>query len=123
MTPKHAGGRPKGSLSKHTAYVAQRIARDGKILPLEVMVEAMRLHWRRAHYDGKAKRTQPEPAEVKEAAVFAAMAAPYIHPRLATQEIVGPGGGNLPLSFAGSVTLYMPDNGRAAPKRGNGKPN
>lgn len=32
--------------------------------------------------------------------------------RMVPQEISGPGGGAIPLGVSGSVTLYMPDNGR-----------
>lgn len=41
--------------------------------------------------------------------------------RLIPQEMSGPGGGPIPLGVTGSVTVYVPDNGRAVVKKGNGK--
>ena len=40
--------------------------------------------------------------------------------RLIPQEMSGPGGGPIPLGVSGSVMMYVPDNGRAVPSKGNG---
>lgn len=60
-------GRKKGSATKRTRAVADRAAADG-VTPLEVMLAAMRDHYKAKHLD--------------EAAKIAAAAAPYMHPRL-----------------------------------------
>ena len=39
--------------------------------------------------------------------------------RMVPHEIAGPGGGPIPFGMTGSVTVYIPDNGRAV-KPGNG---
>lgn len=41
-------------------------------------------------------------------------------PDLTKTELSGEGGGPIPFDLTGKVTLYMPDNGRSAPPRGNG---
>ena len=44
---------------------------------------------------------------------MAIAAAPYCHPRLATHEIGGKGGGPIGVTFGGKVTVYhVPANGR-----------
>lgn len=65
-------GRKKGAAPKTIARkaIAERILVDGDLTPLDVMIDAMR----EAHMIGNTK----------EAASYAAMAAPYVHPRLAT---------------------------------------
>lgn len=40
--------------------------------------------------------------------------------RMVPQEMSGPGGGPIPLGISGSVTLYVPDNGRARKDNGSG---
>ena len=41
--------------------------------------------------------------------------------RMVPHEISGPGGAAIPLGVSGSVAVYhVPDNGRAAPRKGNG---
>lgn len=67
-------GRKKGSATKKTRAVANRVAREG-ITPLEVLVAAMR-----KHYDD---------GELDKAASIAADAAPYCHPRLAAVQHSG----------------------------------
>lgn len=69
-------GRKKGTgtgpkpITKARKAIAERILVDGDLTPLDVMIDAMR----EAHMAGNSK----------EAASYAAMAAPYVHPRLAT---------------------------------------
>lgn len=62
-------GRKKGTANKRTRDIADQAAADG-LTPLEVMLKAMRA----ADAEGNAR----------EAAQYAQMAAPYIHPRLAS---------------------------------------
>lgn len=69
-------GRKKGTgtgpkpITKARKAIAERILVDGDLTPLDVMIDAMR----EAHMVGN----------IRDAAGYAAMAAPYIHPRLAT---------------------------------------
>jgi hypothetical protein len=67
-------GRPKGALSKRTRAIAERAAAEG-ISPLEVLLTAMRA----AHAAGRTD----------DAARYAGMACPYIHPRLQAVEHAG----------------------------------
>jgi hypothetical protein len=60
-------GRPPGTLNKRTQAIADAVAATG-LTPLEVIIEAMNM----ARNAG----------EMKDAATYANMAAPYIHPRL-----------------------------------------
>lgn len=53
--------------------VIEKLASDGGVLPVEVLVEAMRMYWRTGQYE--------------EAVVCAEKAAPYFHPKLATIEV------------------------------------
>jgi len=80
--PREGSGRPKGARTKKSSQIAERAAKEGKT-PLEFMLEIMR------------NDSCPENADP---AAFHAMrfeaakaAAPYIHPRLASQTIRGPG--------------------------------
>ncbi len=113
---KNKGGHPGGP-NRRTRFIAEKLARDGGVTPLEVMVAAMRYHWQRAHIEKSTGKKIEKPedlnvGEIKEAAAFANMAAPYIHPRLATHEVSGKGGGGIPLEIRGSVTVFLPDNKR-----------
>ena len=67
-------GRKKGSATKKTRKLADQVAAEG-ISPLEVMVEAMRAHYRDKNLD--------------KAAAIAAQAAPYVHPRLSAVQHQG----------------------------------
>lgn len=62
-------GRKPGSATKRTREIAEKASTEG-ITPLEVMIKAMRT----ADAEGNAR----------EAAFYANMAAPYVHPRLAS---------------------------------------
>jgi hypothetical protein len=65
-------GRPKGSKNKKTRALLE-IARGSGITPLEVMIYNMRRHFEAERYD--------------EATDIAAMAAPYVHPKLAATAV------------------------------------
>ena len=70
---RERAGRPKGAKSKTLRPTAvERLARDG-MLPKEVMLDVMRQHYRAGHLDKAAR--------------IAALAAPYIHPRLSAAAI------------------------------------
>ncbi len=84
------GGRQKGSGNKKTREIAEKAAESG-ITPLEVMIEAMRFHHRRAQKANDEKKGE----HLKEAATMAEKAAPYMHPRLAAVEHTGKGGKDL----------------------------
>ncbi len=71
-------GRPKGCKTKRRQEVAQRAVAEG-ITPIEVMLLAMR--------EAVGRN------EMAEAAKFAQMAAPYIHPRLQAIQHTGREGG------------------------------
>jgi hypothetical protein len=66
-------GRPKGAKSKtYRPRVEKLVARDG-VLPRDVMLAAMRRHYRAGRLDDAAR--------------IAAMVAPYIHPRLTSSAV------------------------------------
>lgn len=65
--PREGAGRKEGAASKKTRDIADKAAKS-KITPLEVMLEAMH-----TAYSG---------GDLTEAAKHAAVAAPYVHPRL-----------------------------------------
>ncbi len=68
-------GRKKGAATKKTRAVANAAAADGGVLPLQVLLEAMRAHH-------TAKR-------LDEAAKIAAVAAPYMHARQSAITVKG----------------------------------
>jgi hypothetical protein len=65
-----------------TSEHARRLATDGGILPLEVLVNTIRLRWARAERDN-------DEAARMAACALAKDAAPYFHPRLAAAEHSG----------------------------------
>lgn len=81
-----AGGRPKGSKDSGPRRTASHIlklqAAEQGLLPLEVMLLAMRQH--------------VDAGDLDAAAGIAKDAAPYIHARLAAVQHSGPGGGPIP---------------------------
>lgn len=87
-------GRPKGvpnsrfgvkkQLKLKSTMHALELTKDGDILPLAVLVEAMRFHYYRHKEDPVVNF-----ADLKCAADYAKDAAPYLHPRLASTEIKG----------------------------------
>ena len=62
-------GRKKGTIHRKTAEIANKIAADDEIKPLEVMIAAMRMAWKAGDIDTAVERAEK--------------AAPYIHARLA----------------------------------------
>lgn len=76
MTTQHGGKRPgagrkPGVATKKTRDIAERALADG-ITPLEVMLEAMRMHVNAGRWD--------------DAAAVAKDAAPFVHPKLSSIE-------------------------------------
>jgi hypothetical protein len=70
-------GRRPGSTNKKKSYAIVKAAfASGEPVPLEVMLEIMRFHWREWEKGG-------DKADLKEAGMLAQAAAPYMHPRLA----------------------------------------
>lgn len=72
---RNGSGRKTGAATRRTRAIADKEAASGKIMPLEVMLEAMR-----AHYDA---------GRLDEAAEIAQHAAPYLHPRLSAVTVKG----------------------------------
>ena len=67
-------GRPKGSKTKvYRPHLEKLLAAGGGVLPKDVMLAVMRRHFRAGRYDDAAR--------------IAALAAPYIHPRLTATAI------------------------------------
>src|SRR5262249_5914097 len=67
-------GRKKGSATRKTKELADRAAREG-ITPLELMLQAMRLHYQKGEWDA--------------AAAIAKVVGPYVHPRLGSLTVNG----------------------------------
>ena len=65
-------GRKEATTKRVARAKAAKISTDGDVLPLDVMVEAMREAYRRK--------------DLKEAAAYAKEAAPYLHPKLSSIE-------------------------------------
>jgi len=86
-------GRPKGAISKSTRAI-QEAANAAGVMPLDVMLQAMRADYAAGKLD--------------EAAAHAEKAAPYLHPKLAAIEHSGPDGG--PIQHAFEVVIVDPKN-------------
>lgn len=99
------GGRKLGAATKKTREIANKVASDDGLTPLEVMVDNMRVAHTRAmdlealaQLPADADKGSPDwrlaqAVEARKIAQDAAKdAAPYIHPRLATIEHTGPDG-------------------------------
>ena len=82
------GGRRKGSVNKRTAEVRAKATELG-IDPLDVMLMAMREHWKRALAQ---KNTEKRLYLMKVAHNLATAAAAYVHPKLAATQHSGPDG-------------------------------
>lgn len=65
-------GRPAGAVTKRTRAIADRAMAEG-LTPLDVMLRAMREHATAERWDDAAK--------------IAALAAPYMHPRLSAVDL------------------------------------
>jgi|SRR5579859_1103656 len=80
--PKNKGGRPKGSVNRSSREMLE-LARKSGPTPLEIMLGVARARFKDGQFDS--------------ALDAAGKAAPYLHPKLATTQVTGVGGG--PLSF------------------------
>ena len=72
---KKPGRKPGSGNKKKSAVILTREYDSGKIMPLEVQLEAMRLHWAEWIQTGSQD-------SLKEATTLAQAAGPYCHPRL-----------------------------------------
>lgn len=88
--PKNKGGRPKGSRLQRTVEVALQLTEDGKT-PLQIMLEAM--------------RAADQKNDTETAVKYASLSAPYCHPKLASTEVSGKGGGPLRVELAPDAAL------------------
>jgi hypothetical protein len=82
-------GRKRGSHTIRTVATAKRLIAAGGILPLDVMVEAMRFHFGQYKIEADKGDNANESnlrANLDAAAEKAAQAAPYLHPRLQAVE-------------------------------------
>ncbi len=79
-------GRKKSSATLKTRDIADSLMTDGGIKPLEVLVLEMRRLWTKKEYGGAAQ--------------LAAMAAPYMHPRLTSVKVGGDPKNPTPITFA-----------------------
>lgn len=80
---RKGAGRPKGAATKRSRKIADKESQNG-LTPLEVMLRAMREHAKNDDWDA--------------AASIAKDAAPYMHPKLASTQHTGRGGG--PIQYA-----------------------
>jgi hypothetical protein len=71
---REGAGRPKGATTKRSREIADRAALAG-VMPLEIVLQAMRLYWEAGNHD--------------KAAAIAKDAAPYMHPRLTSVDVGG----------------------------------
>ncbi len=78
---RNGAGRKKGSTTKKTRDIAERVIAKIEISPLEVMLSAMRHAWKLAAPNGEDVEDEDQ---LKIAASFAEKAAPFIHPRLSS---------------------------------------
>lgn len=105
-------GRPLGARTFMTQKKADRYARDGGTLPIDVMMGTMRTLWDDAMLhdaDSKGRRKIRKPHEyiratMKEAHEIAKDAAPYIHAKLATMEMTGKNGGPMEMLVKRAAT-------------------
>lgn len=75
---RKGAGRPQGASTRRSRAIADLATAQG-LTPLEVMLKAMRAKVKKSDWDG--------------AASIAKDAAPYMHPKLASVQHAGPGGG------------------------------
>jgi len=91
---RDGAGRKVGAAHKKTRETADKIASDDGIMPLDVMVGAMRELWSLAEsLKGKKEEQDKRLGFLAQAGEYASKAAPYIHPRLAAVEHTGKDGG------------------------------
>lgn len=79
---RKGSGRPPGAKNRRTRDIAEALAADGRMTPLEYMLRVMR--------DSKADKGRRDE--------MAKAAAPYMHPRIATVEVANKPGEELALS-------------------------
>lgn len=92
---KRAGAcRRKGSLNRKTQAIAKDMIASGALTPLEVMVKAMLIHVKAKRWDN--------------AAAIAKDAAPYVHPLLATMQVIRGTGLELLNACRGNLRFRMP---------------
>lgn len=104
---RSGAGRPKGAANQKTSEIASKAASEG-VTPLEVMLDNMR--WAHEKAAVQLKDVLSKGCDDRESAVSAFIevaglrkiaqdaakdAAPYMHPRLASTEVKGEGGGPL----------------------------
>src|SRR5687768_4973942 len=82
------GGRKKGSANKRTREIADKAAESG-ITPLEVLISEMRIMHKLVTDSRATEGYDPQTLvmQVKELRGLAESAAPYIHPRLASETV------------------------------------
>lgn len=96
---RDGAGRPKNKPNKATIARQERIASTG-VTPLDVMIEDMRFHYELYHKAKADRDNQGAATELALARDAAKDAAPYTHPRLASVEHMGKGGGPIEISDA-----------------------
>lgn len=94
---RDGAGRPRGPATVKSQELLIRYIEDGKKLPLDVLMDAMREYW-----DEKDKES---------AVMCAEKAAPYFHPKLASMELTGVDGKEL-IPDNITITLRKPDADR-----------
>lgn len=107
----NAGRKPGASVEK-TREVANKVAADGEVTPLEVMVESMRAIFDKARAGenvSEGERTLTPLQLYVMAADVASKAAPFIHPKLSNIEasLTGKDGGPVDMSL--TVNLVKPN--------------
>ncbi len=80
---REGAGRKSGAATKKTRDIADKLAADAEITPLEVMVQTMRELWAQA----QAARGEHRGSRMVAAAQIAEKAAPYVHPRLSALKV------------------------------------
>ncbi len=83
-------GRKLGAVSRVSREIAERIVVDGEKQPLEVVIEAMRVHYKAAKVMKEDGTFDWDMERLKEAAVLADRALPYCHARIAQIELPKP---------------------------------
>ena len=109
---REGAGRPRRQTTLVSRRRADQYARDGKVLPVDVMMGTMRALWDEATLhpaDAKGRRKARKPHELvhstmKEANEIAKDVAPYMHPKLSSTEVGGPNGGPMELLVKRAMT-------------------
>lgn len=81
------GGRKLGATTRVTREISDKLAADGEIMPLEIILRTARAMWKDAQeIDEKTGQPTINLAKAKEAAVVADRALAYCHARIGAQE-------------------------------------